>query len=158
MSEVRFFASLLYFPYYRDMQLDSASLLLARGLSPYKKRKTTFIAGKLPKMLFFFFCMSRCLRVKKAPVSRNLKNKKSARRDSNPRPSPWQGDTPPLSHSRIFAFLSFVVHRTKGTILYFLIFVNTIFYFSFLFFQQNSISPAIHNLDYYASIFFTHFT
>ena len=24
----------------------------------------------------------------------------SARRDSNPRPSPWQGDTPPLSHSR----------------------------------------------------------
>ena len=25
----------------------------------------------------------------------------SARRDSNPRPSPWQGDTPPLSHSRL---------------------------------------------------------
>ena len=25
----------------------------------------------------------------------------SARRDSNPRPSPWQGDTPPLSHLRI---------------------------------------------------------
>ncbi|MBZ4668456.1 MAG: hypothetical protein PWP07_516 [Epulopiscium sp.] len=24
----------------------------------------------------------------------------SARRDSNPRPSPWQGDAPPLSHSR----------------------------------------------------------
>ena len=28
-------------------------------------------------------------------------NKKSTRRDSNPRPSPWQGDTPPLSHSCI---------------------------------------------------------
>ncbi len=27
---------------------------------------------------------------------------KSTRRDSNPRPSPWQGDTPPLSHSCIF--------------------------------------------------------
>ena len=26
----------------------------------------------------------------------------STRRDSNPRPSPWQGDTPPLSHSRIY--------------------------------------------------------
>ena len=26
-------------------------------------------------------------------------HKKSTRRDSNPRPSPWQGDTPPLSHS-----------------------------------------------------------
>ncbi len=25
----------------------------------------------------------------------------STRRDSNPRPSPWQGDTPPLSHSCI---------------------------------------------------------
>ncbi len=25
----------------------------------------------------------------------------SARRDSNPRPSPWQGDTPPLSHLRM---------------------------------------------------------
>ena len=26
----------------------------------------------------------------------------STRRDSNPRPSPWQGDTPPLSHSCIY--------------------------------------------------------
>ena len=26
---------------------------------------------------------------------------KSARRDSNPRPRPWQGRTPPLSHSRV---------------------------------------------------------
>ena len=29
-------------------------------------------------------------------------NKKSTRRDSNPRPSPWQCDTPPLSHSCMF--------------------------------------------------------
>ena len=29
-------------------------------------------------------------------------HKKSTRRDSNPRPSPWQGDTPPLSHSCMF--------------------------------------------------------
>ena len=28
-------------------------------------------------------------------------NKKSARRDSNPRPPPWQGGAPPLSHSRM---------------------------------------------------------
>ena len=27
---------------------------------------------------------------------------KSGRRDSNPRPSPWQGDALPLSHCRIF--------------------------------------------------------
>ena len=30
----------------------------------------------------------------------------STRRDSNPRPSPWQGDTPPLSHSRIILYVS----------------------------------------------------
>ena len=28
--------------------------------------------------------------------------KKSARRGSNPRPPPWQGGAPPLSHSRIY--------------------------------------------------------
>ena len=28
----------------------------------------------------------------------------STRRDSNPRPSPWQGDTPPLSHSCTHTF------------------------------------------------------
>lgn len=28
----------------------------------------------------------------------------SARRDSNPRPSPWQGDTPPLSHSCVSGY------------------------------------------------------
>ncbi len=33
-------------------------------------------------------------------------NKKSTRRDSNPRPSPWQGDTPPLSHSCISVLLA----------------------------------------------------
>ena len=36
------------------------------------------------------------------------------RRDSNPRPSPWQGDTPPLSHSCIYysvALFSNVVQR-----------------------------------------------
>ena len=27
---------------------------------------------------------------------------KSARRGSNPRPPPWQGGAPPLSHSRIY--------------------------------------------------------
>ena len=36
-----------------------------------------------------------------------FQKKKSARRDSNPRPSPWQGDTPPLSHSRIISNIQF---------------------------------------------------
>ncbi len=34
------------------------------------------------------------------------KNKKSARRGSNPRPPPWQGGAPPLSHSRIIQILN----------------------------------------------------
>ena len=37
-------------------------------------------------------------------------NKKSTRRDSNPRPSPWQGDTPPLSHSCISSFILFFAY------------------------------------------------
>lgn len=35
-----------------------------------------------------------------------FRHKKSTRRDSNPRPSPWQGDTPPLSHSCIYCSLN----------------------------------------------------
>ena len=34
-----------------------------------------------------------------------FKIKKSARRGSNPRPPPWQGGAPPLSHSRIINVL-----------------------------------------------------
>ena len=37
----------------------------------------------------------------------------STRRDSNPRPSPWQGDTPPLSHSCIYV-KPFRVKRVMG--------------------------------------------
>ena len=37
--------------------------------------------------------------------------KKSTRRDSNPRPSPWQGDTPPLSHSRILICTLKTAHK-----------------------------------------------
>ena len=37
----------------------------------------------------------------------------STRRDSNPRPSPWQGDTPPLSHSCICYLIVSYVLTTK---------------------------------------------
>ena len=42
----------------------------------------------------------------------------STRRDSNPRPSPWQGDTPPLSHScMLFSCLcsleQYILYRIK---------------------------------------------
>ena len=40
----------------------------------------------------------------------------STRRDSNPRPSPWQGDTPPLSHSCIGNIPVSYTHLTLPTI------------------------------------------
>ena len=55
----------------------------------------------------------------------------STRRDSNPRPSPWQGDTPPLSHSCILCSLNQNnIHYTHVPLvcqllfLFFTIFVN----------------------------------
>ena len=52
-------------------------------------------------------------------------NKKSTRRDSNPRPSPWQGDTPPLSHScvcpALLAGAMWIVHYKRS-------FVNPLFF------------------------------
>lgn len=47
-----------------------------------------------------------------------FRHKKSTRRDSNPRPSPWQGDTPPLSHScMLFSCLcsleQYILYRIK---------------------------------------------
>lgn len=44
----------------------------------------------------------------------------SARRESNPRPPPWQGGAPPLSHSRIVSCLS----HARNIILYGQSFVN----------------------------------
>ncbi len=50
----------------------------------------------------------------------------STRRDSNPRPSPWQGDTPPLSHScSSYAWL--FLTSTIYILHYNLIFVNAFF-------------------------------
>ena len=56
---------------------------------------------------------------------------KSARRDSNPRPRPWQGRAPPtepLAHITCPALLDFLcIPRTSITILYRFHFVNKIF-------------------------------
>ena len=38
---------------------------------------------------------------KPCKIKASAANKRSARRGSNPRPPPWQGGAPPLSHSRI---------------------------------------------------------
>ena len=49
---------------------------------------------------------------RKSPENKAYKIKKSARRDSNPRPRPWQGRTPPtepLAHTTIIStYQSFV--------------------------------------------------
>ncbi len=72
----------------------------------------------------------------------SVTNKKSTRRDSNPRPSPWQGDTPPLSHSCLFVGF---FNRTLCIILVYLVFVNKFFYF----FTRNFLTvfrPFFNNL------------
>ena len=46
-----------------------------------------------------FICIANSFSTKKEDIHTGYPQKASTRRDSNPRPSPWQGDTPPLSHS-----------------------------------------------------------
>ena len=48
-----------------------------------------------------FICIANSFSTKKEDIHTGYPQKASTRRDSNPRPSPWQGDTPPLSHSCI---------------------------------------------------------
>ena len=50
--------------------------------------------------------------------------KRSARRGSNPRPPPWQGGAPPLSHSRIAYCVMSCVSHARYIIQYELTFVN----------------------------------
>ena len=56
----------------------------------------------------------------------------SARRESNPRPPPWQGGAPPLSHSRI-VLCKIALTRTFSIILYVLVKVNTKFKIFYIF-------------------------
>ena len=54
-----------------------------------------------------------------SPMEIPFCNKKSARRESNPRPPPWQGGAPPLSHSRIvLCKLSAALTRTSSILLH----------------------------------------
>ena len=48
-----------------------------------------------------FICIANSFSTKKEDTHTGYPQSASTRRDSNPRPSPWQGDTPPLSHSCI---------------------------------------------------------
>ena len=50
-----------------------------------------------------FICIANSFSTKKEDTHTGYPQKASTRRDSNPRPSPWQGDTPPLSHSCILS-------------------------------------------------------
>ena len=86
--------------------------------------------------------LRRILLMKPAPLSVShsifqylLGIKKSTRRDSNPRPSPWQGDTPPLSHSCMFWFLNrtmIIIMMPFWFVNHFLYFFKVFFFFGFL--------------------------
>ena len=71
----------------------------------------------------------------KSPVATTGdKIKKSARRESNPRPPPWQGGAPPLSHSRIvLCKLSAALTRTSSILLHVPGNVNSFLKFFYIF-------------------------
>ena len=67
------------------------------------------------------------------------KNKKSARRGSNPRPPPWQGGAPPLSHSRIIQILNLLllINSNQRIQVYLILTSVSIFFTNFLQFFCN---------------------
>ena len=76
-------------------------------------------------LLYFRFC-------KKKGFSQE--NPQSARRESNPRPPPWQGGAPPLSHSRIvLCKLSVALTRTSSILLHVPGNVNSFLKFFYIF-------------------------
>ena len=89
-----------------------------------------------------------------SPMEIPFCNKKSARRESNPRPPPWQGDAPPLSHSRI-VLCKIALTRTSDIlshvpikvntiiILFFSLFFSSIFFFYFF----HAFSHLTHNCE-----------
>ena len=69
-----------------------------------------------------------------SPMEIPFCNKKSARRESNPRPPPWQGGAPPLSHSRIvLCKLSIALTRTSSILLHVPGNVNSFLKFFYIF-------------------------
>ena len=58
-----------------------------------------------------FICIANSFSTKKEDTHTGYPQKASTRRDPNPRPSPWQGDTPPLSHSRILICTFKTAHK-----------------------------------------------
>ncbi len=69
-----------------------------------------------------------------SPIEIPFCNKKSARRESNPRPPPWQGGAPPLSHSRIVLCKpSVALTRTSSILLHVPGNVNRFFKFFYIF-------------------------
>ena len=96
-----------------------------------------------------FLCSSHC-----------FTRKKSTRRDSNPRPSPWQGDAPPLSHScvRSIVFSNIVIiSQTLKTVNNFLYFSQYFFFARILFYPPLPhvrgifLDPGIITVKFYAS-------
>ncbi len=74
--------------------------MLARQSEIRYKNGKADPCGRLP-ILYISLESERNKRPENWQCSPPAENKKSARRDSNPRPPPWQGGAPPLSHSRM---------------------------------------------------------
>ena len=75
----------------------------------------------------------------------------SARRESNPRPPPWQGGAPPLSHSRI-VLRKIALTRTSDILSHVPIKVNTIIILFFSYFFLHGFSHLTHNCELSLSV------
>ena len=103
------------------------------------------LSRQSPRLFVQARTLARCSREEEGVSLRKLLILQSARRDSNPRPSPWQGDTPPLSHSRIccWLFASNNMYNTgcsAGLSTTFLIFLIILF-FAIIYTITESVKP-----------------
>ena len=104
----------LYFSDFQDILSKSAksekqiSLLLSLMDNPDNYASSYLIRKKLAKTVPESYRKYSFLYNQKADTKVSALKSKSARRGSNPRPPPWQGGAPPLSHSRMFFSTVFI--------------------------------------------------
>ena len=162
----------------RTAQLHSAPLHVAHGHSSYKNKAMS--CAHLASASFSSVASIRSMKKQRERLScmqafvqsfplffrtaHCFTRKKSTRRDSNPRPSPWQGDAPPLSHSciKVIRFSNtLIVPQVSGIVKRFL-------YYFLAFLQRKNaqnrnrtsdtriFSPLLYRLSYLGKVISSH--
>ena len=106
--------------------------------------------GKCPQIRGFDFPVSRAQN--KKDILSDVLCFASARRGSNPRPPPWQGGAPPLSHSRIYDVATAtidILHKERSIVnRFFIICKNS---------KSNSFYSEFSKNNCVSNIFLVHF-